>query len=65
VLLPDEPYAFGPDDLKELCSLGPPDRLIVERVDGKDLFWYGTRAGPAIDRLSARVGQLQSICFSV
>jgi ABC-type Fe3+-hydroxamate transport system substrate-binding protein len=65
VLLPDEPYAFGPDDLKELCSLGPPDRLIVERVDGKDLFWYGTRAASAIDRLSARIGELQSICFSV
>jgi len=63
VLLPDEPYAFGPDDVNELSALGVPHPLIVERVDGKDLFWYGTRAALAIDRLGVCIESLHSICF--
>jgi ABC-type Fe3+-hydroxamate transport system substrate-binding protein len=63
VLLPDEPYAFGPADVKELSALAVPHPLIVERVDGKDLFWYGTRAATAIDRLSVLIESLHLICF--
>jgi ABC-type Fe3+-hydroxamate transport system substrate-binding protein len=65
VLLPDEPYAFGPDDADELSVLGMPHPLIVEHVDGKDLFWYGTRAAAAIDRLSNCIESLHSSCFGV
>ena len=65
VLLPDEPYAFGPDDMEDLSALAGSHPLIVERVDGKDLFWYGTRAARAIDRLSVRIKSLHSTCFGV
>jgi ABC-type Fe3+-hydroxamate transport system substrate-binding protein len=38
ILLPDEPYAFGPTDAAELSSIAP-----VGLVDGKLLGWYGVR----------------------
>jgi hypothetical protein len=52
-LLPDEPYAFTDEDAAELRALGVGTELFVEHVDGKDLFWYGTRAASAIDALRA------------
>jgi hypothetical protein len=52
-LLPDEPFAFTDEDAAELRSLGDGATLSVEHVDGKDLFWYGTRAASAIDALRA------------
>jgi len=64
-LLPDEPYAFGPDDVEELTALAAPRPMRVELVDGKDLFWYGTRAARAVDRLSARIEALRSTSFGV
>ncbi len=51
VLLPDEPYRFGPDEARELDALGTGARVVF--VSGKDLFWYGVRAAGAIDRLAA------------
>ena len=63
VLLPDEPYAFGEEHVAELAALRSTAPLVVELVDGKDLFWYGTRAARAIERLSACVGRLRSLCF--
>lgn len=38
ILLPDEPYAFGPADVAELAAIAP-----AEVVDGKVLQWYGGR----------------------
>jgi len=59
VLLPDEPYAFGESDFDVFRSLpgAPP---IVTLVDGKDLFWYGSRLAGAIDRLSKQIAILST-----
>jgi ABC-type Fe3+-hydroxamate transport system substrate-binding protein len=49
VLLPDEPYAFTEIDAETLRDgLGVP----VARVDGKALFWYGTRLAESIGALA-------------
>lgn len=53
VLLPDEPYAFGPGDAAEVTSWRV--ARTVELVSGKDLFWYGARTAEAIDRIAALV----------
>ncbi len=65
VLLPDEPYAFGTDDVAAFAELNASPPLRVELVDGKDLFWYGTRMAGAIEGLSHRIEQLRSVCFGV
>lgn len=46
VLAPSEPYAFGERHRQELEVVAP-----VVFVDGKDLFWWGVRTGPALGRL--------------
>jgi ABC-type Fe3+-hydroxamate transport system substrate-binding protein len=38
ILLPDEPYRFGPADAAELAAIAP-----AHLVDGKLLGWYGVR----------------------
>jgi hypothetical protein len=59
VLLPDEPYAFGPADAARLGqALGVP-AAAVRLVDGKDLFWYGARAIAALPRLTALLATLR------
>ncbi len=60
VLLPDEPYAFGPADAAELAALDIPAARsgAIELVDGKDLFWYGARAAEALPRLRDLVARL-------
>jgi len=63
VLLPDEPYPFGEAYAATFVDLDGPHRVVVELVDGKDLFWYGTRMSGAIERLSARIAALRSACF--
>lgn len=63
VLLPDEPYAFSDEDAAAFVELDGSRSLVVELVDGKDLFWYGTRVAGAIERLSERVKRLRSVCF--
>ena len=50
VVVPDEPYAFRPVHLEELAAVAP-----VVAVDGRDLFWWGTRTAAALDRLAAAV----------
>ena len=55
VLLPDEPYAFGPADRDELAELLP--EAEVRLTDGKDLFWYGARLGTSIDALAELVNR--------
>jgi ABC-type Fe3+-hydroxamate transport system substrate-binding protein len=56
VVLPDEPYRFGPDD-------GPADfpGLAVALVSGRHLFWYGPSLVEARDVLER---QLTAACVS-
>ncbi|WP_420453490.1 helical backbone metal receptor [Ilumatobacter sp.] len=54
VLVPSEPYVFGDDHVAELATALP--GAAVERVDGQDLFWWGSRTPGALDRLAARLG---------
>jgi ABC-type Fe3+-hydroxamate transport system substrate-binding protein len=49
ILLPDEPYAFGPRDVEELRRLevpAAPDR--IHCIDGTWVSWYGARIRPAL-----------------
>lgn len=55
VLLPDEPYEFGEPDLPFFEPLGVPIRFI----DGKDIFWYGTRLGGALSRTRGLIDSLR------
>jgi ABC-type Fe3+-hydroxamate transport system substrate-binding protein len=55
VLAPSEPYPFQARHRGELEAVAP-----VELVDGKDLFWWGVRTGPAQARLSALAGSLEA-----
>ncbi|MBI5498748.1 MAG: ABC transporter substrate-binding protein [Deltaproteobacteria bacterium] len=54
VLLPSEPYPFGPDDRDEVLSW--PIRACREQqvhlVDGRMLTWYGARTASALHALS-------------
>jgi len=56
VLLPDEPFAFGPQHRHELRSALGHDRVVL--MSGKDLFWYGVRAAGAVTRLRALLASL-------
>ncbi|MGI8663039.1 MAG: helical backbone metal receptor [Acidimicrobiales bacterium] len=47
VVAPDEPYPFGPRQEAELAVVAP-----VRFVDGRDLFWWGTRTPAALARLA-------------
>ncbi len=51
VLLPDEPYVFGEDDVRELARAGFDARL----VDGMALWWWGPRTPHALNRLATLV----------
>ena len=55
VLLPDEPYPFSAEDLREFYALDIPavreDRVYL--VDGKLLTWYGPRMASSLLQLSA------------
>jgi len=49
ILLPDEPYAFGPRDVEELRRLqvpAAPDN--IHCIDGTWVSWYGARIRPAL-----------------
>jgi hypothetical protein len=50
VLLPTEPYAFGPRHVAEVAARVHAD---VRVVDGRDLFWWGIRTPNAFARLQA------------
>ena len=49
VLLPSEPYAFGPRHVLELAESLP--GVPATLVDGRDLFWWGIRTPAAAARL--------------
>ena len=51
VLVPSEPYEFRADHLVEIASAVPDARVV--RVDGQDLFWWGSRTPAALRRLTA------------
>jgi ABC-type Fe3+-hydroxamate transport system substrate-binding protein len=53
VLLPDEPYAFGPRDAAELAQLDAPFAASarIHLIDGTFVSWYGPRILSAIELL--------------
>lgn len=54
VLLPDEPYVFRPSHVESLRPLAATPAWRNHRihlVDGKALFWWGTRTAPALEML--------------
>jgi ABC-type hemin transport system substrate-binding protein len=53
ILLPDEPYAFGLADVRELARLPIPAARAgrIHCVDGTLVSWYGPRIGRAIETL--------------
>lgn len=53
VLLPDEPYAFGPLDAREIAGWEIPAAQSgrIHLIDGSLVSWYGPRIGPAVDAL--------------
>ena len=55
ILLPDEPYAFGPRDVAELGRLDVPAACNgrIHCVDGTWVSWYGPRIRPALVGLRA------------
>lgn len=53
VLVPTEPYSFTDEHLGELAHLAP-----VRRIDGQDLFWWGSRTPGAIERLRAALADV-------
>ena len=53
VLAPSEPYPFKDRHVPELEAVAP-----VVLVDGRDLFWWGSRTGEARTRLSARLDEV-------
>ena len=53
VLVPSEPYTFTDAHVDELRQAFPD--AVVERVDGQDLFWWGTRTPGALERVRRSV----------
>jgi ABC-type Fe3+-hydroxamate transport system substrate-binding protein len=55
ILLPDEPYAFGPRDLAELAQLPLPAARTgrIHLIDGTLVSWYGPRIANAIAGIGA------------
>ncbi len=49
VALPDEPYAFVERHHDEVTAAVPGAEVLL--VDGRDLFWWGSRTAAAIERL--------------
>ena len=57
VLVPSEPYEFRDghlDELRDAFGAGVP----VVRIDGRDLFWWGSRTPGAVSRLRAQLDPL-------
>jgi len=50
ILVPSEPYEFSDEHLVELGAAVP--GATVVRVDGQDLFWWGSRTPAAVRRLA-------------
>jgi ABC-type Fe3+-hydroxamate transport system substrate-binding protein len=50
VIAPNEPYVFGERNRAELETVAP-----TVFVDGKDLFWWGTRTPIGVERLARQL----------
>jgi ABC-type Fe3+-hydroxamate transport system substrate-binding protein len=62
VLVPSEPYAFGDRHLDELShelQRGRDGRVPILRIDGQDLFWWGSRTPAAVERMRTIVGGIE------
>ncbi len=61
ILLPSEPYPFGQEDSsflkKKLGGVNAVERDKFLLVDGRLLFWYGTRLGQALQQLPVLLQQ--------
>lgn len=57
VIVPSEPYEFRDAHLDELRDAFGVDVPVV-RVDGRDLFWWGSRTAGAMTRLRAQLAPL-------
>jgi ABC-type hemin transport system substrate-binding protein len=59
ILLPDEPYAFGPRDVAELASLDVPAArdARIHLIDGTWVSWYGPRIARALQMLRRLIGR--------
>lgn len=58
ILLPDEPHAFTEADAAVFAGHPELSSVPVRFVDGKDLFWYGSRSLDGFARLRAVVADL-------
>ena len=58
ILLPDEPYAFGPRDVAELARLPVPAAASgrIHLIDGTKVSWYGPRIRAAVGSLRGLLG---------
>lgn len=54
VVLPNEPYPFAARHVPAVAAAVPSARIAL--VDGRDLFWWGTRTASALARLGAALG---------
>ena len=54
LILPSEPYAFSERHRDEVSRAAPRVRVVL--VDGRDLFWWGTRTPDALTRLAGQLG---------
>lgn len=66
VLLPDEPYRFGPADVDELKAALPPAlsrRVLL--ISGRDLHWYGVRMVEGFARLASLLGRVRASVMHV
>jgi ABC-type Fe3+-hydroxamate transport system substrate-binding protein len=57
VLVPSEPYAFEQRHLDELQDAFAD--AVVRRVDGQDLFWWGSRTPAAMRRLDRQLSTVR------
>lgn len=55
VILPSEPYSFAPRHEDEIRAAIP--GAAIRSIDGRDLFWWGTRTLDAVERLRAAIDQ--------
>ena len=56
IAVPSEPYEFNDTHLAELQKASPNSTVV--RVDGQDLFWWGSRTQRAITRLHDALNSL-------
>jgi ABC-type Fe3+-hydroxamate transport system substrate-binding protein len=57
VLVPSEPYDFHDAHMRELAEAFGAD-VPIRRIDGQDLFWWGSRTPGAIARLADAVADV-------